>query len=85
MPLSIPITALFWPQPITPSSVNDINYLPYCTVYSRHTKQPIKKVYADKGYLPSCISLCEPAEGEIQPGEENPIETSLLEIKSLTA
>ena len=35
---------------ITPASVNDTNYLPYCTVYSRHTKQPIEKVYADKGY-----------------------------------
>ncbi len=35
---------------MTPASVNDTNYLPYCTVYSRHTKQPIKKVYADKGY-----------------------------------
>ncbi len=22
----------------------------YCTIYSMHTKQPIKKVYADKGY-----------------------------------
>jgi IS5 family transposase len=28
---------------ITPASVNDTNYLPYCTVYSRHTKQPIEK------------------------------------------
>lgn len=36
---------------ITPASVNDTNYLPYCTVYSRHTKQPIEKVYADKGYF----------------------------------
>ena len=35
---------------LTPASVNDTNYLPYCTIYSRHTKQPIKKVYADKGY-----------------------------------
>jgi len=35
---------------ITPASVNDTNYLPYCTAYSRHTKQPIEKVYADKGY-----------------------------------
>jgi len=38
---------------MTPASVNDTNYLPYCTVYSRHTKQSIEKVYADKGYLPS--------------------------------
>jgi len=35
---------------MTPASVNDTNYIPYCTIYSRHTKQPIKKVYADKGY-----------------------------------
>jgi len=35
---------------LTPASVNDTNYLSYCTVYSRHTKQPINKVYADKGY-----------------------------------
>jgi len=35
---------------LTPSSLNDTNCLSYCTVYSRHTKQPIEKVYADKGY-----------------------------------
>lgn len=35
---------------MTPASVNDTNYISYCTVYSRHTKQPISKVYADKGY-----------------------------------
>jgi IS5 family transposase len=35
---------------MTPASVNDTNYLPYCTVYSRHTNQSIEKVYADKGY-----------------------------------
>lgn len=35
---------------MTPASVNDTNYLPYCTAYSRHTKQPIEKVFADKGY-----------------------------------
>ena len=35
---------------MTPFSVNDTNYLPYRTVYSRHTKQKIEKVYADKGY-----------------------------------
>ena len=36
---------------ITPASVHDTNYLQYCTLYSRHTKQPIKKVYADKAYF----------------------------------
>ena len=35
---------------ITPASVNDTNYLSYCTIFSRHTKHKIKKVYADKGY-----------------------------------
>ena len=35
---------------MTPASVNDTNLLPYCTVYSRHTEQPIEKVFADKGY-----------------------------------
>ena len=35
---------------MTPASVNDTNYLPYCTAYSRHTKQPIEIAFADKGY-----------------------------------
>jgi len=35
---------------VTPASVNDTNYMQYCTIYSMHTKQPIKKVYAEKGY-----------------------------------
>ena len=35
---------------MTPASVNDTNYLPYCTVYSQHTHQKIEKVFADKGY-----------------------------------
>ena len=35
---------------LTPASESDTNYLQYCTVFSRHTKQPIKKVYADKAY-----------------------------------
>ena len=35
---------------MTQASVHDTNYLPYCTVYSRHCKHPIEKVYADKGY-----------------------------------
>jgi IS5 family transposase len=35
---------------LTPASVNDTNYLKYCTIFSRHTKNKIKKVYADKGY-----------------------------------
>jgi IS5 family transposase len=35
---------------MTPASVNDTNYLPYCNVYSRHTRKPIEKMFADKGY-----------------------------------
>jgi len=46
---------------LTPSSVNDTNLLQYCTAYSRHTKQSIEKVYADKGYagLPNRKFLAE--------------------------
>ncbi|MCP3940024.1 MAG: transposase [Desulfobacteraceae bacterium] len=32
------------------ASVNDTNYLAYCTLYSRHTKHKLAIVYADKGY-----------------------------------
>jgi IS5 family transposase len=35
---------------VTPASVHDSKYLPYLTVASCHTKESIKKVYADKGY-----------------------------------
>jgi len=35
---------------MTPASVNDTNYLPFCTVFSHHTRQSVKKVFADKGY-----------------------------------
>jgi transposase, IS5 family len=35
---------------MTPASGDDTNYLIYCTVYSRHTKQPTEKVYTDKEY-----------------------------------
>jgi len=36
---------------LTPSSVNDSIYLPYCVAGSCHTEDPIKKVFADKGYF----------------------------------
>jgi hypothetical protein len=35
---------------ITPASVHDYKSLPYLTLASCHTKEPIDKVYADKGY-----------------------------------
>ena len=69
---------------MTPASVNDTNYLQYCRVFSRHTKQKIKQVYADKGYLPSGISLREPAGGRIPPGEANPTGIFWLLTKSPT-
>jgi IS5 family transposase len=33
---------------LTPASVNDTNYLSYCTIFSRHTEQSIQKVYPVK-------------------------------------
>jgi IS5 family transposase len=36
---------------LTPASHNDSPYLPLCVAYSYHTKEPIKKVFADKGYF----------------------------------
>jgi len=35
---------------ITPASHHDSPYFPYCTAASYHTEQPVRKVYADKGY-----------------------------------
>jgi len=36
---------------MTPASYHESPYLPYCTIYSLHTNQPLQKVYADKGYF----------------------------------
>jgi IS5 family transposase len=36
---------------LTPASIHDTNYLPYLTIASCHTKEPIKRLYADKGYF----------------------------------
>jgi len=36
---------------ITPASYHDSPYLPLCVAHSYHTKEPIKKVFADKGYF----------------------------------
>ena len=35
---------------LSPASVHDTNYFPYCTLYSRHIKHALAIVYADKGY-----------------------------------
>ena len=36
---------------ITPASEHDTKYLPYLALASCHTEEPIKKIYADKGYF----------------------------------
>jgi len=36
---------------LSPSSIHDTNYLPYLTLASCHTEEPIGKIYADKGYF----------------------------------
>jgi len=36
---------------ITPASHHDSPYLPYITVYSHHTDDPVNKVFADKAYF----------------------------------
>jgi len=36
---------------ITPASHHDSPYLPLCVAGSCHTKEPVKKVFADKGYF----------------------------------
>lgn len=36
---------------LTPASAHDSKYLPYLTIASCHTKDPIGKVYGDKGYF----------------------------------
>lgn len=35
---------------LSQASVHDTNYVQYCTLYSRYTRQKLKMVYADKGY-----------------------------------
>ena len=35
---------------LTAASIHDTNYLPYLTIASCHSKDPIKKLYGDKGY-----------------------------------
>ena len=36
---------------LTPASEHDSKYLPYLAIASCHTEEPIKKIYADKGYF----------------------------------
>jgi IS5 family transposase len=36
---------------MTPASHHDSPYLPVCVARGCHTKEPIKKVFADKGYF----------------------------------
>jgi IS5 family transposase len=52
---------------LTPASDHDSKYLPYLAIASCHTRDPIKKIYADKGYYGepnrSFLSLNEIADG----------------------
>ena len=36
---------------VTPASEHESKYLPYLAIASCHTEEPIKKIYADKGYF----------------------------------
>jgi len=36
---------------MTPASEHDTKYLPYLALASCHTEEPVKKIYADKGYF----------------------------------
>ena len=44
---------------MTPASYHESPYLPYCTIYSLHTDQKLKNVYADKGKYPINSNLFE--------------------------
>ena len=54
---------------LSPASHHDSKYLPLAVVSSMQTPDKIQTTYADKGYLPSGISLREPFEDRIPPGE----------------
>jgi len=51
---------------LTPASVHDSQYLPYLALASCHTEEPIKKIYADKGYFgePNILRPIETGQGE---------------------
>jgi len=46
---------------MTKASFHDSPYLPYSTIYSHHTQDPVNKVYVDKGYFdePNTAKLTE--------------------------
>lgn len=75
---------------ITPASHSDSTYLPYATVYSMHTSQNIKVVYADKGYAGepnrSFLSLNKIADGIMRKNNINAglTETEIARNKSIS-
>jgi IS5 family transposase len=75
---------------ITPASDSDPTYLPYATIYSMHTNQKIKVVYADKGYAGepnrSFLSLNKIADGIMRKNNINAVftETEIARNKSIS-
>jgi IS5 family transposase len=75
---------------ITPASHSDSTYLPYATIYSMHTNQNIKVVYADKGYAGepnrSFLSLNKIADGIMRKNNINAAltETEIARNKSIS-
>jgi IS5 family transposase len=67
---------------LTPASDHDSKYLPYLAIASCHTKDPIKKIYADKGYYGEpnrfFLSLNEIADGIMR---KDTINAKLTEIE----
>jgi IS5 family transposase len=67
---------------ITPASHSDSTYLPYAAIYSMHTNQNIRMVYADKGYAGepnrSFLSLNKIADGIMR---KNNINAALTETE----
>jgi len=67
---------------MTPASDHDSKYLPYLAIASCHTKDPIKKIYADKGYYGEpnrfFLSLNEIADGIMR---KDTINAKLTEIE----
>jgi transposase, IS5 family len=48
---SVDVDGFILAATLTPASESDSVYLPYLTIASCHTKEPVDKVYADKGYF----------------------------------
>jgi IS5 family transposase len=75
---------------ITPASHSDSTFLPYATIYSMHTDQKIKVVFADKGYAGApnrnFLSLNKIADGIMRKNNINAAltETEIVRNKSIS-